>query len=449
MASWFQRISPGDLTELATDVGPVPMNVGAALLLDPVSEADLDRLIATVSARLAAIPRLRQLLVDLPLWLGRPVWVDDPRFELATHVERARCAPPGDIRRLLDAATSAVVRPFDRSRPLWRIVVVTDLAGGRAGLVIVFHHVLADGIGGLAVLEQLVDGGATPARPAALEPRRSTDLLELPRPGPTHGELFADAVATRIRSLPRVRSGLAGLRMAGAELGSGRPSLAPRCSLNSATGPHRRVDVLEADLARVREVARTNGATVNDVMLVVTTAALATLLRHRGEDVPELVVSVPIAARAAATTADLGNRTGVMPVRVPTSGPATGRLTHTARLTRAQRTEARGASQALVGPAFRLAAAVGLFRPMINRQRLVNTFLTNLQGPRQPLSISGVGIRRIIPLTITAGNVGVAFAVLSYGENLSISVIRDPDLTPDSDVLLRALAAELGGLGLI
>jgi hypothetical protein len=183
---------------------------------------------------------------------------------------------------------------------------------------------------------------------------------------------------------------------------------------------------------------------VNDVLLTVITGALHTVLTQRGEQVPALVVSVPIAARPATTTAVLGNRTGVMPVRVPRSAdPLPTRLAQVAALTRTQKAQDRGSSMAVVGPAFRVAAALGVFRWMIQRQRLVNTFLTNLIGPPQTTTLTGVPIRRIIPITITAGNVSVAFAVLSYAGDLTITVITDPDATPDTDLLIAALQAEL------
>jgi diacylglycerol O-acyltransferase / wax synthase len=102
---------------------------------------------------------------------------------------------------------------------------------------------------------------------------------------------------------------------------------------------------------------------------------------------------------------------------------------------------------AVIGPAFRTAAGLGLFRAMIQRQRLVNTFLTNLIGPPHAVSLAGVPIRRIIPITITAGNVSVAFAVLSYAGELTITAITDPDATPDTELLIAALASELTHLG--
>lgn len=447
---WFERIGPGDLTELATDVGPVPMNVGAALLLDAVPSDDIAGLVASLARRLDEIPRLRQMLVDVPFGLGRPIWVDDPHFEIAAHLEHVpyghsdeRRGDPDELSALLDVLTAVVVRPLDRSRPLWRAAVVTGLSGGQVGIVIAFHHVLADGIGGLAVLRGLVDDPSSSAPEA--DPRA---LVRRPRPGPTRIQLFADSAAARAHSIAHLPRSAPRLWQAAAELGVARPALAPRCSLNVATGPRRRADLVQADLERVRRVARDHGATVNDVMLVVIAGALGALLRHRGERLAEIVVSVPITARVATTTTDLGNRTGVMPVRVPTSGSATARLARTAELTRAQKAGVRGASQSLVGPSFRLAAAVGLFRPMINRQRMVNTFLTNLSGPPRPLTLCGIPISRIVPLTVTAGNVSVAFAALSYAGALGVTVIRDPDLTPDSAVLIDAFGTELDGLGL-
>lgn len=435
--AWFERIGPGDLVQLATDVGPVPMNVGAALILDP--GVDIAAVSEALTHRLAAIPRLRQLLVDVPFGLGRPIWVDDPQFDVESHLEQVPCPAPGDLSALLEAAADVVVRPFDRARPLWRAAVVTRLANGQVGLVVAFHHVLADGIGGLAVLAGLVD-----------DPTRPKPLVDSPptRPGPTRRELLVDALTGHAHGVQRLPQAVTRAWAARTELGTSRGPLAPRTSLNVATGPRRRVRVVHTDLDRVQRVARANGATVNDVLLTVITGALHTVLTQRGEDVPALVVSVPIAARPATTTADLGNRTGVMPVRVPRSGdPLPERLAKVAALTRSQKAQDRGSSMAVVGPAFRVAAALGVFRWMIQRQRLVNTFLTNLIGPPQVVTLAGISIRRIIPITITAGNVTVAFAVLSYAGDLTITVITDPNATPDTDLLIAALQAELDSLG--
>jgi len=86
-----------------------------------------------------------------------------------------------------------------------------------------------------------------------------------------------------------------------------------------------------------------------------------------------------------------------MPVRAPLAGSPAERLITVSSTTRAQTTTTRGTSAALMGPLFRVSAATKLFRWFINRQRLVNTFVSNLPGPSSPLTMAGV--------PITSGNV--------------------------------------------
>ena len=158
-----ERVCPSDVVQLATDVGPVPMNVGAALLLSGGTGAQFAGVLAR---RVNGIPRLCQRLVPPPWGLGRPYWIDDATFDAGTHVSQVRCPGPGDHAAFLAVAVDAVTRPLSRARPLWRAVVVTGMADGRVGVVLVLHHVLADGIGGLAVLARLVDGSEAPSDPA-------------------------------------------------------------------------------------------------------------------------------------------------------------------------------------------------------------------------------------------------------------------------------------------
>jgi hypothetical protein len=182
----WDRASPVDLMELASDVGPAPTQVGAVLLLRPGREFDVPAAQRLIGERIAAVPRLRQRLVRPPLGCGRPVWVDDARFDLRHHVGSGCCPAPGDTAALLDVAAAVVTRRLNPSRPQWAATLVTGLAGGAVAVVVIFHHVLADGIGGLAVLAHRGRGrrcrstrpgrGPTPdprTRPGATVRRRS------------------------------------------------------------------------------------------------------------------------------------------------------------------------------------------------------------------------------------------------------------------------------------
>jgi len=431
------RASPADLMQLATDVGPAPMQVGAVLMLATgpgFSNVEAQRLL---SERVRAVPRLRQRLRRAPPGCGRPFWTDDPAFDLRHHIRQLPCPPPGDERALLEVAAAVTGEPLPRSRPLWSATFVTGLADGGTGLVIVMNHVLADGIGGLAVLARLVDEapGPPPGDPQA----------GFPVPAPRARTLAADAWASRARRLAHPARSVRTIRQGLAELSGARPPRRfPPTSLNRPTGPRRRLDVAAADLAAIRELGHAHGGTINDVILAAIAGALRALLASRGEELDLVTVSVPVSARQAATGGQLGNQVGMMPVVLPADGDLATRVTQIAAITRVRKRAARGTSAALLGPPFRLLAPTGLLRWYFNHQRLIHTFATNLRGPAQPLTFAGAPVRAVIPIPNTTGNVTVTFGVLSYAGTLRITVLSDPSQVSDVAILTTALRRELG-----
>lgn len=436
------RTSPADLMQSATDVGPAPMNVGAVLVLGGTPRFRMDEAQRLLAARIRTVPRLRRRLRRAPPGCGRPYWADDPAFSLRQHVREVACPAPGDERALLDVAGAVLGEPLPRSRPLWSATFVTGLAGGGTGLVVVMNHVLADGIGGLAVLASLVDeAAAPPGQSAAGVPGPG-----FPSPAPRAGQLAADAWAGRLRRVAHPGPGLRRVRQGFAELGGARlPRKLPPTSLNRPAGPRRRLDVVAADLAAVRDFAHSCGGTVNDLMLAVIAGALRTLLASRGEPFAALTASVPVSARPAAAGGQLGNQVGVMPVTLPAAGGLAGRVARIAAITGARKTAGRGTSAAVLGPVFRLLAVTGLLRRLISHQRWVHTFVTSLRGPAEPLTFAGAPVRAVIPVPNTTGNVTVTFGVLSYAGTLRITVVSDPGRVPDVAVLTAALRRELGG----
>jgi diacylglycerol O-acyltransferase / wax synthase len=429
-----ERASASDMMELASDVGPAPLQVGAVLVFGSGAHLTAGGVRGALADRVRGIPRLRQQLVSAPPGCGRPVWVDDPRFDITGHVRDVRCPQPGDQEALLGVAAGVVTDPLPPGQPLWSATLVTGLAEDACALIVVFHHVLADGMGGLAVLAGLVDGaGSLPAR-------------DFPRLAPSWRQLARDAAAGRLRALGNLSGVPAQLRDALAELRPGAAPRPPRCSLNRPVRSRRRFSVAHADLAEVRSVSRGGGGTVNDVVLVAVSGALNSLLAHRGEHVDDIVVSVPVSGRTEAAVAQLGNQVGVIPVKVPTSGRPLDRLAVVAEVTRQHKTGTRGASAALLAPVFRALAMLGVLRWLIERQHLVTTFVTNLRGPATPVSFLGSAVAEVIPLTAVTGNVAVAFAVLSYAGNLTVTVTADIDAFPDSEVLVDALQDELDAL---
>lgn len=422
------------MVQLATGVHGAPMQVAGIMVLGKDSRLTPQRVCDALNARVPNVPRLRQRLMSTPFGAGRPAWVDDPDFDIRRHVEVLRCPAPGDERALLAFAAQRVADPLPVDRPLWSAAVVSHLADGGVGVVVVFHHVLADGIGGLAVLGALTDGA--PMVPA----------MPFPRALPRRGDVYADALRSRWQGLVRIPAAMRRVRAAVAELRGEGVRAAPRSSLNRPIGPRRELAVVRSDLAAVRDVAHEHGATVNDVVLAAVVGALRTLLRERGELVDRIVVSIPVSSRRTAADGKLGNEVGVLPVSLPVIPDAPARLRAIAEITRQRKTSSPGSSIALIAPMFRLLAKVGVFRWFISRQRLINTFVTNLRGPESALSFLSDPITDIVAVPLISGNVTVAFGVLSYAGVISVTVIADPVRCPDLDVLTEELRGELDGL---
>lgn len=427
----IDRASSADLAQLAFDHGCCPMHVAGILVLGG-RPAGMPEVRAAIRDRIGGIPRFRQHLARTPLGCGRPVWVADRDFDIHDHVQHRSCPSPGDERALLDLAASLATTRLPRDRSPWRVTLVTGLENGGAALVFVLHHVLADGIGGLAVLGQLADG-ARPVRP--VPPSRP------PRPR----ALFVDAVRERLTVLAGIRKALRTVREAAVVIGSAR-SGAPRCSLNRPTGPNRVLTVARTDLATLHDVAHQHGATVNDAVLTVTTGALHTLLRHRGEHVERLALAMPVSARRSTTVTRLGNQVIPSLAVVPVAGDPFGRLAETARITRARKAAPSDGPPALVELAFRATSALGVMAPYIRRQRITNTSVTDLHGPDARLSFLGTPVTDVIPITSTTGNMTVVFVALSYAHRMTITAVADRDACPDVEILGDALRGELAAL---
>lgn len=423
-----ERLSGGDLTVLVTDRGPAPMQIAALLTLAPGARPSLAELSYVLAERIPRVPRLRQRLVSQRRGtvrcrgrsLGRPFWEDDPGFDLAQHLT-LRTATNQD--ELLAVAAELVCERLDDRRPLWRACLVSGTGGTPSALVLVMHHVLTDGLGGLAVLGALADA-----------------------PPGTFAESPAPVPAAPLRGRPSshsIRTTLSGLR----ELGLGRrPRLAARTSLNRPTGQVRRLAVTGAPLGQVRAAAHRAGGTVNDVVVAAVVGALQEVLRHRGERPEALVVSVPVSARRGTDARSLGNEVGVRPIRVPTLEDHHERLRSVVALRRAAGAAPRASSAAPLGLAFRGLARAGLFQWFIDRQRLVHTFVTNMHGPDQLLSVAGHEITALAAVAVTPGNVAVSFDVLSYAGWLGITTVADPEHVPDLELLERSLGAALHAL---
>jgi diacylglycerol O-acyltransferase / wax synthase len=452
-AGRYQRLSVQDAGFLDLEHVGLPQHVAILAVAEggPLHDPDgclrLDAVRGEIAGRLQLVPRLRQRVLFPRLGQGLPLWVDDPAFDPANHVRAVQVPAPGGQRELLGLCDQLCLRLLDRARPLWELWLVTGLAEGRVGLVLKLHHTLADGLAAVQIAGVLLDGTPDVHRPVA--PWQ-------PRPTPSGWALVADNLAgcsaglaatlARLRH-PRKLAAQARVLAGATQMAAGGRRHQPRSLLRRPVGGRRRLAVVRAQLAVVKAVAHAHGATVNDLLLAAVTGGLRALLVARGLPTDGLILyaSVPVALRARADTAALGNQVGLMIVPLPVGEPdPVQRLVQVARATteRKRRPE-RLASLRPVGSLTILRALNRYSR----HQRIVDVFVTNVPGPQRPLYLLGARLLEAFPVVQVAGNVPLSVAVLSYAGQLNIGIQSDPDGCPDLDVFADGLRKSLEELG--
>src|SRR5436190_6233977 len=186
----LDRLSSIDASFLAQEGPTSHMHIGGVLIFEGPPPA-FDDLLDHVRGRLHLVPRYRQKLATPPLETGRPLWADDPNFNLEYHVRNTALPGPGSIDQLRQLAARIFSQRLDRSKPLWETWLVQGLEDNRFGLISKTHHSMIDGVAGVDLASVLFDLTPVPQR---VDPEPWT-----PHPEPMDAELVADGVKGLVR----------------------------------------------------------------------------------------------------------------------------------------------------------------------------------------------------------------------------------------------------------
>ena len=410
-----------------------------------------DEVLSFLAGRLPLVPRYRQKLRTVPFRLGRPVWVDDPGFDLSYHVRQTVLLAPGGDQQLSELLARVMSQRLDRDYPLWEYWLVEGLAAGRWALISKMHHCMVDGVSAAGMYRVIFDASPEPSPPAAdhravaaepsplsLAARSAVDMLLLPVRG-------ARAVKGAVIHPGRAVRGVIETVQATAKLA---PSLWPAStsSLSGHIGQQRRYTVARASLDDVITIKRELGGTVNDVLLAAISGGYRALLLARGEQPgPDKVPSlVPVSVRAPDEQNTDANQVSALVADLPihVADPVE-RLA----AVRAQLSALKASKEEMVGEAL---VSLGRYTPfpLISRgirfafslpQREIVTVTTNVPGPRQPLYGMGRPLVEIIPYVPIASTVRIGVAIVTYCGNVTFGVTGDFAANPDLDVLARGI----------
>ncbi len=452
------RISALDASFLHLEKAGARLHVASVTVFDGPAPP-YDELRELIESRLHLVPRFRQCLANVPLNQGRPVWVDDPHFNLRYHLRHTGLPAPGSEEQLKNLAGRLFAQRLDRTKPLWELSLVDGLSDGRFALVAKSHHALVDGLEAVDITTVLLHPEPGVTVVSAPVQRWS------PRPLPSAAQLLTDALFERatqpaelarsMRAVVRTPRQLLdatrdGLQAMGALAFAGvRP--APPTPLNVEVGPHRRYTWVDAELATLQRVKDSLGGTVNDAVLAVVAGALGRFLRHRGVETDELALRalVPVLVRGASHADALGNEIAPMWVQLPVGIADPVRQHAVIR----DATAAAVSSQQAVG-ARTLTELAGFAPPTImsqaarlqQRQRFFNLVVTNVPGPQQPLYLLGRRLRALYPVVPLAGRQALGVAVMSYDGRLGFGLLGDYDALADLDILASMLSESITAL---
>ena len=458
MARNPNRLTALDSAFLHIEDSGAHMHVASVMTFEG-APPEYDDLLASLESRLHLVPRYRQRLAKVPLDQGRPVWVDDPHFNLRYHLRHTGLPAPGGETELKALAGRLFSQQLDRGKPLWEIWLVDGLAGDRFAIIGKTHHALVDGVSGVDITTVLFDASPDPA------PIPQPEQDWTPKPPPSRTQLLADSLVERAtdpaEGYRAVRSLVRAPRRVASDFGANISSVgsmlstmlrqAPPSPLNVPIGPHRRYTWVDGDLPEFKAIKDELGGTVNDVVLTAVSLAVGRWLRRHAfptEDL-ELRAMVPVSVRADVERGALGNRVAAMyaPLPVGIEDPEEAyRRVHEAMAGLKESGQAVGAQVITQLGDFAPPTILSQAARLQTRQRWFNLVVTNVPGPQFPLYVGGHKLERLYPVVPLAPMQGLGIAIMSYDGKLGFGLLGDYEALEDIEDLADDLDTSIGRL---
>ena len=439
-----------------------PLQVFSVLELDPATIPggySYDGFRDQFSARVRAIPALREKLSEHFLNLDHPVWAQDSDFDIDRHVHRISLRAPGGWAELSEICGQLAGLPLDRRRPLWEMWVIEGFGGshngGRLAVLLKVHHCAADGVTYANLLSQLCSTEPDAPQPDPVEAAAAPTPMRMALGG--LARFASRPLQFVINVLPAIIRALADtIRRAARGRAMAAPFTAPRTRLNARLTARRNVAFARLELDDVKTVKNHFGVSVNDVAMALVSGVVRRFLLDRGE-LPgsSLVAMAPVSVHQPAGHGR--NQVSGMFARLQTQiEDPVERLRALAEATTNAKEHASAIDATLLQDVSQLAGPVTLgvakrvyarltqFRPMYN------LVVSNVPGPQTPYFL-GAEVLAVYPFGPVMHGCGLNITMWSVRGRLHVSLISCPELVPDLSemadgfaVALKELLAEVG-----
>ena len=451
----LEAVTGLDATFLYGESPTSPMHIGSVAIIE--GSLKFDTFKKTVESRLHMLPKLRKRLMNVPMSVDYPYWVDDPNFDIALHMQHIALPEPGGWSELRALSSSIFSEPLDRTRPLWSLTFVegldqlSQLPKGSVAVISKVHHVAIDGMAGAGMLAILFDLAPTDKEPPAPKPFR-------PEPLPNEFQLVYKSALSFAKDpfkLPKIMSQtVASTVKAGVVARFKRlemptaPFTAPTTPFNGIISASRKWNTTILELDRVKALKKIMGCTLNDVILGICAGALRRYLDEKGK-LPHrpLVAMVPISHREKNDTSAEGNKVSSMLVQL-----ATNIEDPLERLEAIQANTVRGktynnalgakslsnlAEAVPFGIANQAAKLYSRYNMAKAHNPVFNLVITNVPGPQVPLYVHKHKLVSVMGTAPIIDGMGLMIVIFSYNGQITISPTSDARSMPDIDDLNR------------
>jgi WS/DGAT/MGAT family acyltransferase len=443
----MQRLSGLDASFLYLETAAQPLHVCSILELDTSTVPGgytFDRLHDALGLRIKAMPQFREKLADSRFNLDHPVWVEDNDFDVDRHLHRIGLPSPGGRSELAEICGHIASLPLDRTRPLWEMWVIENVAGtdahegGRIAVMTKVHHAGVDGVTGANLMSQLCTTEPDAPPPDPVEGVGDASGLEIAISGAVKfatrplklANMLPATASTVIDTVKRARSGLT----------MAAPFAAPRTAFNANITGHRNVAFAQLDLEDIKTVKNHFGVKVNDVVMALVSGVLRRFLIDRGE-LPDttLVATVPVSVHDKSDRPGRNQVSGMFSRLETNIEDPAARLKSIAEANSVakQHSLAIGATLLQDWTQFAAPAVFGVAMRVYAASRLSgakpvhNLVVSNVPGPQVPLYFLGSKVKALYPLGPIFHGSGLNITVMSLTGTLDVGIVSCPELLPD------------------
>ena len=456
--SSMQQISGQDATFLYAESPTSPMHIATLTIVE--GSIEFNNFKEIVASKLHLIPKFRKKLLNVPLNLDYPYWVDDPNFDIDLHINRLKLPDPANWKTLREMTSSIFSSPLDLRRPLWSIDFiegldeVSQVPKGSIAIVSKIHHVMVDGSSGVGIMSILFDKNEEdknkkPSPPKPYEPEPLPDEISLLIKS-TYG-FFKNPLKVP-KLIGETAYSFLKVKM-NSQLKVKRSSLkstyaTPKTIFNKSVSPKRTWGTAILSFDRINTLRKIMDVSVNDLILAICAGAIRRYLEER-EKLPAqpLVANVPISIRVKGEEQEMNNQISNMFVKIGThiknpierlefiyEQTSLGKSKHKA-------VGAKALSKMADAVPFGLANLAASLYSKYNIKEFhrppFNVTITNVPGPQNPLYLKGHKVVGIFGLTPVLDGFGLIIAAFSYNGLVSITTTSDAKTMPDTDKFSR------------